>query len=38
MPKVGAIAWVDLTVKQAGRVKTFYERVVGWTARSSWRS
>ncbi len=30
--EVGAISWVDLTVKDAGRVRHFYEAVVGSTA------
>jgi predicted enzyme related to lactoylglutathione lyase len=30
-PDVGKICWVDLTVKDAESVKTFYNEVVGWT-------
>ena len=28
---MGAIAWVDLTVPDAGSVRDFYKAVVGWT-------
>jgi predicted enzyme related to lactoylglutathione lyase len=28
--KPGNIGWVDLTVDDAGRVRDFYEKVVGW--------
>lgn len=27
---VGRVGWIDLTVKDAPRVKDFYEQVVGW--------
>ncbi len=30
MKNIGRIGWVDLTVKDAPRVKDFYEQVVGW--------
>ena len=29
-PHVGAITWFDLTVKNAPKVRAFYEKVVGW--------
>ena len=29
-PKVGAVAWTDLTVKPAAKVSEFYAAVVGW--------
>ncbi len=29
-PKVGTVAWIDLTVDDAGSVKDFYRQVVGW--------
>jgi predicted enzyme related to lactoylglutathione lyase len=29
-PKIGAIAWTDLTVKPAVKVRDFYAAVVGW--------
>lgn len=29
-PKIGAIAWTDLTVKPAVKVRDFYAEVVGW--------
>jgi predicted enzyme related to lactoylglutathione lyase len=29
-PAVGAITWFDLTVKNAPKVRAFYEKVVGW--------
>ena len=29
-PEVGMIAWRDLTVTDAGRVRDFYQGVVGW--------
>jgi predicted enzyme related to lactoylglutathione lyase len=29
-PRKGTIAWVDLTVRDAGRVRDFYREVVGW--------
>ncbi len=28
--KAGTIAWVDLTVEDAGKTKDFYQKVVGW--------
>ena len=31
-PKIGAIAWIDLTVGAARDVRDFYQDVVGWTA------
>lgn len=31
VPPVGAIAWVDLTVDDAPKVRDFYAGVVGWT-------
>jgi len=31
-PKVGEILWRDLTVKDAPRVRDFYQQVVGWTS------
>ncbi|HKJ66771.1 MAG TPA: VOC family protein [bacterium] len=30
-PKPGDIAWIDLTVANAGDVREFYHEVVGWT-------
>ena len=30
MKNVGRIGWIDLTVGDAGEVKDFYEKVVGW--------
>jgi len=30
--EIGRIAWVDLTVKRAGRLRDFYREVVGWTS------
>ncbi|QSQ22549.1 VOC family protein [Pyxidicoccus parkwayensis] len=30
--KVGSVGWMDLTVKDAVKVKDFYRDVVGWTA------
>lgn len=27
---IGAITWADLTVKDAGTIRDFYSRVVGW--------
>ena len=32
MPKPGSVVWTDLTVPDAGRVRDFYMRVVGWTS------
>ena len=29
-PTIGAIEWRDLTVENAGEVKDFYSKVVGW--------
>ncbi len=29
-PEVGAIGWVDLTVQNAGDIRDFYSKVVGW--------
>ena len=31
-PRVGTIAWADLTVPDADRLRDFYSAVVGWTA------
>jgi predicted enzyme related to lactoylglutathione lyase len=31
-PRVGAIAWIDLTVPNATAIRDFYREVVGWTA------
>jgi len=31
-PEIGAVGWFDLTVPDAGRVRDFYEQVVGWTS------
>ena len=31
-PRIGAIAWIDLTVGAARDVRDFYQDVVGWTA------
>ena len=28
--KIGAISWFDLTVPNAGELRSFYEKVVGW--------
>ena len=33
-PQVGTIAWRDLTVKDADRVKDFYADVVGWNVEA----
>jgi len=33
-PKHGVIGWVDLTIPEAGRVRDFYSKVVGWTVAS----
>jgi len=30
-PKIGTVAWVDLTVADAPKVRDFYKEVVGWT-------
>jgi uncharacterized protein len=32
-PRVGRIAWLDLTVPSAAASRDFYRRVVGWSAR-----
>lgn len=32
-PRVGHIAWADLTVDDADGVRAFYEDVVGWTSQ-----
>ena len=29
-PKLGTIAWVDLTVADAEKVRDFYKKVIGW--------
>jgi len=29
-PEIGSITWFDLTVPNAGEVKSFYNKVVGW--------
>ena len=31
-PRVGEFAWTDLTVKNAGQLRDFYCKVVGWKA------
>jgi uncharacterized protein len=31
-PAAGTIMWTDLTVPNAGEVRDFYSKVVGWTA------
>lgn len=31
-PRPGTIAWVDLTVPDAARIREFYVQVAGWTA------
>lgn len=28
--KIGTMAWLDLSVENAGQVKSFYEAVIGW--------
>jgi len=33
-PNVGTIAWHDLTVADAGSLRDFYSKVVGWRAES----
>jgi predicted enzyme related to lactoylglutathione lyase len=33
VPALGSIAWCDLTTEVAERLRTFYERVVGWSAQ-----
>ena len=33
-PGVGTIAWVDLTVSDAPKVKDSYEAVVGWKSQA----
>ena len=30
--KIGEMAWLDLSVKNAEQVKGFYQEVIGWTA------
>lgn len=30
--KIGEMAWLDLSVKNADEVKGFYQKVIGWTA------
>lgn len=30
---MGKVVWYDLTVENATEVKTFYEKVVGWTSK-----
>jgi predicted enzyme related to lactoylglutathione lyase len=30
-PKPGTIGWMDLTVKDASKLRDFYAQVVGWT-------
>jgi predicted enzyme related to lactoylglutathione lyase len=30
MLKIGSVGWMDLTVPDAEKVKSFYEQVVGW--------
>jgi hypothetical protein len=32
-PRVGTIAWQDLTVRDAEKLRDFYCRVVGWNSR-----
>src|SRR5262245_13935179 len=32
-PGVGTIGWFDLTVKDAEKLRGFYESVVGWTSQ-----
>ena len=29
-PKIGTVAWVDLTVPDAAKVRDFYKKVIGW--------
>jgi uncharacterized protein len=31
-PQPGAIAWIDLTVAEAGAIRDFYSKVAGWQA------
>jgi len=31
-PRVGSIAWIDLTVEAARDLRDFYQDVAGWTA------
>lgn len=31
-PPAGTIGWIDLTTEDAGKVRDFYESVVGWKA------
>ncbi len=30
---IGSIGWVDLTVPECGTIRSFYERVVGWSSQ-----
>jgi uncharacterized protein len=30
--KYGKIGWIDLTVKDAGRIRDFYSKIAGWNA------
>lgn len=30
---IGSIGWVDLTVPECDAIRSFYERVVGWTSQ-----
>lgn len=32
--KIGTMAWLDLTVGNAGEVKSFYQDVIGWESES----
>jgi len=32
-PEIGTIAWTDLTVKAAPKIKDFYSKVVGWKSQ-----
>jgi len=34
-PEVGTITWRDLTVKDAGKVRDFYKKVVGWKSSAA---
>lgn len=31
---IGEMVWMDLTVKSAGEVKEFYQKVIGWKSES----
>lgn len=33
-PEIGSITWCDLTVPNAGEVKDFYAKVIGWIPNS----